>query len=80
MRKVYMSSSYALDVEKLKGKTEEQANKEALGEVLRRMGLSFQLQAARGETEIPQMIRVEVIKELWDIHVRLHTEGAKRDV
>lgn len=77
MRKKIMSQSIALDrMAARNGWTTKQAVKHTLSEVLRYLALSLELEVARGDSEIPKGITVEVVVELLDMHIVLHLEEA----
>lgn len=80
MLRAYTSACYALDEQVHKyERTEEQVNKLALANALYLMANFVRNEAYRGEVDMPTSIRIEIIKQYYDVQVRLWPEGEKRD-
>lgn len=59
--------------------SDEQLIKWAFGEVLEYMGLRMKGEALRDQVDMPTSIRVEIIKQGWDILVCLYPEKETED-
>lgn len=80
MLKTYISQSYELAEQRdLYERTDDQTAKFALAEVLQTMAHFIRLEAVEGKTDMPKSIRVQVVKEGWDLQVLLWPEKEGKD-